>query len=154
VKLFCIIRKILLHNDKNHHLGIDIMKLVDMCNEKSYQIPRGLNRYERREYCKKLGEKRKMNKFSLFIESVLDFDDSEFSYEFLGYFNYKTYTKEEIEDAINSYWRCVGEDVMTPLITEKIIHALEHNIGYIDFLEIDETVDFESCRRRFTVRIE
>lgn len=41
-----------MYDDKNHHLGIDIERLIELTKEKSYPLPRGMTREERRKYCK------------------------------------------------------------------------------------------------------
>lgn len=41
-----------MYDDKNHHLGIDIERLIELTKEKSYTLPPGMNREERRKYCK------------------------------------------------------------------------------------------------------
>lgn len=43
----------IIHNDRSHHLGIDINHLVMLTKEKSFRMPSGLTREERRAWAKK-----------------------------------------------------------------------------------------------------
>ncbi|WP_284116435.1 hypothetical protein [Acinetobacter pittii] len=41
-----------IHADKNHHLGVDIQHLVSLTKQKSFRMPSGLTREERRAWAK------------------------------------------------------------------------------------------------------
>lgn len=43
-----------IHADKNHHLGVDIQHLITLTTQKSYKMPSGLTREERRAWAKKV----------------------------------------------------------------------------------------------------
>lgn len=40
------------HADKNQHLGVDIQHLIVLTEQKSYRVPSGLTREERRSWAK------------------------------------------------------------------------------------------------------
>ncbi|WP_180084884.1 hypothetical protein [Acinetobacter sp. YH12145] len=40
------------HADKNQHLGVDIQHLIALTQQKSYRMPSGLTREERRAWAK------------------------------------------------------------------------------------------------------
>lgn len=41
-----------IHADKNQHLGVDIQHLIALTKQKSYRMPSGLTREERRAWAK------------------------------------------------------------------------------------------------------
>lgn len=41
------------HTDRNHHLGVDIQHLIMLTQQKSFKMPSGLTREERRAWAKK-----------------------------------------------------------------------------------------------------
>lgn len=41
-----------IHADKNQHLGVDIQHLIALTHQKSYRMPSGLTREERRAWAK------------------------------------------------------------------------------------------------------
>lgn len=47
------------YNDPNHHLGIDIQHLIMITKQKSFKMPSGLTREERRAWARKNQESQK-----------------------------------------------------------------------------------------------
>ncbi|WP_337077807.1 hypothetical protein [Acinetobacter pittii] len=41
-----------IHAEKNHHLGVDIQHLISLTKQKSFRMPSGLTREERRAWAK------------------------------------------------------------------------------------------------------
>lgn len=114
-------------------------------------MPHGLTREEKLKFLKDAGEE-KMN-YILEIESQLAFDDSEYSKQYVGTFEQSNI--KALHRLIDGYWMYMGEEVLTVPIAENILSFLKDNSGYYSFeiKEDDSTVDFESCRRIFTISI-
>lgn len=91
--------------------------------------------------------------YELTIESQLYFDDSEYRKEFLGFFSSND-LDERVNDLLDEYWDMNGEDILNPSIIKNIKGLIENGEEYFTILEDDSTVNFESCRRIFTVSIE
>lgn len=90
--------------------------------------------------------------YELTIESRLNFDDSEYSKEFLGFF--ATFDIETlVNKLLNEYWEMNGEDVLNNKIIEQIKNIINTGEESFEILEDDSTVNWESCRRVFTVSI-
>lgn len=86
--------------------------------------------------------------YKLSVESFLEWDDSEYSKEYLGEFE-----KDDVEKLtllVNDYWVAINEDVMTPAIVEGILDSIKNNQDQFVIDEFDSLVNFESCRRTFT----
>ena len=45
-------KPVAIHADKNQHLGVDIQHLITLTEQKSYRMPSGLTREERRAWAK------------------------------------------------------------------------------------------------------
>lgn len=114
-------------------------------------MPSGLTRKEMIKFITDIGEE-KMN-YILEIESQLVFDESEYSKQYVGTFEQSNI--KALHTLIDSYWTYMGEEILTVPIAENILSFLKENSGYYSFeiKEDDSTVDFESCRRVFTVTI-
>ena len=91
--------------------------------------------------------------YEMTIESQLYFDDSEYKKDFLGFFSTHD-LDERVFDLLDNYWDMIGEDVLNPKIVENIKTLIENGEDSFDILEDDSTVNFEGCRRIFTVSIE
>lgn len=124
-----------------------INRLVEIIeNDEFYTMPRGLTREERRAWCKKISEGKKV--YNLVAESILDWDDSEFQYRVLG--SFEKDDKEKLLELVDSFWDNIGEECLNDVIVEGILNAIENNEERFEIIEDDSTVDCESCRRRFT----
>ena len=91
--------------------------------------------------------------YELTIESQLYFDDSEYRKEFLGFFSTNG-LDERVNHLLDEYWDMNGEDVLNPSIIKNIKEIIEKGEESFTILEDDSTVNFESCRRVFTVTVE
>lgn len=92
--------------------------------------------------------------YELTIESQLYFDDSEYRKEILGFFSTSNDLDERVNDLLDEYWDMNGEDILNPSIIKNIKGLIENGEESFTILEDDSTVNFESCRRIFTVSIE
>lgn len=93
--------------------------------------------------------------YELTIESQLYFDDSEYyRKDFLGFFSSND-IDNRVNALLNEYWDMVGEDVLNTDIIKNIkeLIAVGFDGDSFTILEDDSTVNFEGCRRIFTITV-